>query len=45
MALAFYFKSHRENQGESMGEKASQKVFTVHGHDYEWTFFRPNTSV
>ena len=33
MALAFYFTSHRENQGESMGEKASQKVFTVHGHD------------
>ena len=33
MALAFYFTSHRENQEESMGEKASQKVFTVHGHD------------
>ena len=25
----------RENQGESMGEKTSQKVFIVHGHDRE----------
>ncbi len=25
MALAFYFKSHRENQGESMGEKLLKK--------------------
>ncbi|MYB95268.1 hypothetical protein F4Y43_15560 [Candidatus Poribacteria bacterium] len=25
--------SHRENEGETMAEKISQKVFIVHGHD------------
>ena len=34
MALVFIFLTrHRENQGESMDGKASQKVFIVHGHD------------